>query len=181
MYSKDEAKEKKAYYLINKKKILAKRKVFRELNRKRVNEIANRSYHNRKEIVSLARKSKYWSNSEFRKEVNRHNRLVNRKWYSRNNKLVSEKRQKIKALVVHHYSNGKNECECCKVKELKFLAVDHVNNDGSKDRKKKGSGHPFYCWLIRNNFPNNPALQVLCFNCNWAKRYEGGCPHKLLV
>lgn len=180
MYSKKEAEQKKSYYLVNKKKITAQRKAYRELNRKRVNCIASRSYHNRKEIVSIARKSKYWGDEVFRKEVNRLNREVNKKWYAKNNKLVSEKRQEIKARVVNHYSKGKNCCACCGVQELKFLAIDHKLNDGSADRRKKGSGHPFYCWLIRNNFPSKPKLQVLCFNCNWAKRYESGCPHKLV-
>jgi hypothetical protein len=72
-------------------------------------------------------------------------------------------------------------CACCGETEFDFLSLDHVNNDGQDHRKSlslKGGGQ-FYVYLIKNGFPNDPPLQVACFNCNYGKRINGGiCPHK---
>lgn len=81
-----------------------------------------------------------------------------------------------------------NKCACCGMTGLPFLTLDHVNNDGNKDRlarrggKKSGRGEDRRTWynrLIREGFP--PHIQVLCWNCNMAKAHYGGgvCPHKL--
>jgi hypothetical protein len=69
-------------------------------------------------------------------------------------------------------------CQCCGEKELKFLAIDHINNDGNKHRKLIGmsGGIAFYRWLKRNKYP--PQFQVLCHNCNFAKGRWGRCPHQ---
>lgn len=70
-------------------------------------------------------------------------------------------------------------CACCGETEPAFLSIDHVNNDGYKQRKKgiQGSGGRIYRWLISNNFP--PGYQVLCMNCQHGKaRNNGVCPHK---
>jgi hypothetical protein len=68
---------------------------------------------------------------------------------------------------------GGYKCVCCGEKETKFLTLDHINEDGYKDRRW---GMGFYTWLIRNNFP--PIVQILCFNCNCGKSLNGGmCPH----
>ncbi len=83
------------------------------------------------------------------------------------------KRIRIEALV--HYSGGTPKCSCCSLTELEFLCLDHINNDGKEDRKKWGLGSRFYRMLKRENYP--PYLQVLCFNCNFAKSVYGECPH----
>ena len=77
---------------------------------------------------------------------------------------------------IEHYGG---KCVCCGEKELKFLVLDHVNNDGAKQRKEMVSknGWRFYRWLRLNNYPDRFKLQVLCANCNMAKAYFGGCPH----
>lgn len=79
----------------------------------------------------------------------------------------------IKKKVFNHYGN---RCNCCNESMKQFLAIDHINNDGAKHRKKIGSGYAFYLWLIRNNFPT--GFQTLCANCNWGKRVNNNiCPH----
>lgn len=85
-----------------------------------------------------------------------------------------------KILVMEHYArNGKIACACCGEDRLAFLTMDHIKNNGEGDRKKFGSGTGFYNYLIRNNFPEEFELQILCFNCNCGKRVNGGiCPHK---
>jgi hypothetical protein len=58
-------------------------------------------------------------------------------------------------------------CQCCGESEYRFLQIDHVNDDGAIDRQKNGK----QCERWKGK------LQVLCANCNWAKRY-GDCPHQ---
>lgn len=58
-----------------------------------------------------------------------------------------------------------------------FLTLDHVLNDGAKHRREIGAnGLGVYYWLRDNAFPS--GFQVLCWNCNLAKRILGVCPHQ---
>lgn len=84
--------------------------------------------------------------------------------------------ERVKA--IEHFGG---KCSCCGETELKFLVLDHVNNDGAKQRRQlvAKNGWRFYRWLRMNNYPNQFKLQVLCANCNTAKAYFGGCPHHL--
>lgn len=97
-------------------------------------------------------------------------------------KQVNKDREREKRLMVLRYYS-KSEipfCICCKEKEFKFLAIDHVNNDGAKHRKEMGTKKSrMVDWLIKNNFPS--GFQVLCHNCNMAKGFYGICPHKLFI
>lgn len=105
-----------------------------------------------------------------------------------NNKKRSE--LKLKTEVLSNYSDN-SSCECCGEDNMMFLTVDHVNNDGAEHRQKiigedynrtkRGdlSGRQFYAWLKKNNYPDDPKLQVLCYNCNCGKvANRGVCPHK---
>ena len=78
--------------------------------------------------------------------------------------------------VLNHYGA---KCNCCNEDQLGFLTIDHINNDGAKQRKELNYSH-IYPWIIRNHYPN--TLQILCMNCNWGKRWnKGECPHKQKV
>lgn len=86
------------------------------------------------------------------------------------------------ALILEVYNAyGGAQCACCGEAELKFLTLDHINNDGNKHRKeisgKTRDSRMVYYWLKRNGFP--PGYQILCYNCNCGKsRNKGICPHK---
>jgi hypothetical protein len=67
-------------------------------------------------------------------------------------------------------------CACCGETREVFLCLDHINNDGCTHRKAVGSPSNLYRWLKKNEYP--PIMQVLCYNCNNAKKY-GVCPHQL--
>lgn len=67
-------------------------------------------------------------------------------------------------------------CVCCNESENIFLTFDHINNDGAKHREDIRPGWSFYKWLEENSYPD--TIQILCFNCNWAK-HRGGCPHQV--
>jgi hypothetical protein len=82
-------------------------------------------------------------------------------------------RTKQKRMVIDHYSGGTNACMCCGETEPKFLALDHINNDGSEERGRLGSwlGSAFYYWLIKRGYPT--GYQVMCHNCNFSKAKHG--------
>lgn len=87
-------------------------------------------------------------------------------------------RDRVKETVYLAY--GGYRCNCCGETERTFLSIDHINNDGASHRRDHGhvTGEVMHRWLIRNNFPS--GFQVLCMNCQWGKRNNGGvCPHQV--
>ena len=86
---------------------------------------------------------------------------------------------KLKNDVLNAYGTV---CACCGEEDIRFLTVDHINNDGAAHRKSltgtnKAAGHNIYRWLRQNNYP--PGFQILCMNCNAGRHWNGGeCPHK---
>jgi UDP-2-acetamido-3-amino-2,3-dideoxy-glucuronate N-acetyltransferase len=78
-----------------------------------------------------------------------------------------------RAMALRHYSKGDPKCACCGEHRQEFLCFDHINGDGAAHRKVYKS--PLPGWLRRHNYP--ASFQVLCFNCNFAKRQNARCPH----
>lgn len=70
-----------------------------------------------------------------------------------------------KKKVIEAYGN---QCTECKEDRIERLTIDHKNNDGAEQRRqlKCSTGVRMYRWLIKNNYPQNLGLQVLCFNCS---------------
>lgn len=87
-------------------------------------------------------------------------------------------RRKLKNDVMTAYGS---RCVCCGEDDLRFLTLDHINSDGAEQRRKlKGhrgqAGIGFYTWVRQNDYPDD--LQLLCWNCNSGRHYNGGtCPH----
>ena len=66
------------------------------------------------------------------------------------------------------------DCQCCGESEDAFLTLDHIEGGGSAHRKElNGKVHQH---LRREGFP--PGYRILCWNCNWAYRLAGTCPHQ---
>lgn len=88
--------------------------------------------------------------------------------------------QTVKRQAFEAYSEGNPKCACCGELEFKFLALDHKNGGGNKERRALGitAGVRFYYWLKKSGYP--PGYQILCHNCNCAKSYYKICPHQLL-
>jgi hypothetical protein len=84
---------------------------------------------------------------------------------------------KIKLQAVEAYGG---QCECCAETMLEFLTIDHKNRDGKTHRRDGYGGGRFYQWLIREGFPQDLGLRVLCMNCNWAACWsdDNTCPHE---
>lgn len=104
----------------------------------------------------------------------------NREWYEKNSELAKQKSMarhrvlRLKALEMYS-DDGNPRCKCCGEKELKFLAIDHING-GGKQHLKEIRASNIYTWAKLNNYP--PGFQVLCHNCNLAKGFYGRCPHQ---
>jgi hypothetical protein len=80
-------------------------------------------------------------------------------------------RYKLRQDILDGY---RRKCACCGETEEAFLTIDHVNNNGAAHRRSV-KGENIYRSIRKNNYP--PEYQLLCMNCNWAKRV-GECPHK---
>jgi hypothetical protein len=97
------------------------------------------------------------------------NREAMRKW-RRNHP------EEHRAEVITHYGCDPPKCACCGESNIKFLTIDHINNDGNEMRKIHGVGYKFLKWLEKMNYPD--GFQILCMNCNWGKSQNNGvCPH----
>lgn len=103
-----------------------------------------------------------------RSAINRHGEL-------RHNVRSSDRKHfykvRIRALMIYGGC-----CACCGENNYQFLTFDHVNNDGFTERHTnyKSGGH-FAKSLTKG--PYRFDIQILCWNCNAAKAYHGGCPH----
>lgn len=86
-------------------------------------------------------------------------------------------RQNLRRDIYEHYGN---KCACCGESDVRFLSIDHVNNNGAEERRQSRSrftGVGICRHIQRNNYPTD--YQLLCFNCNFAKGIYGTCPHRL--
>jgi len=139
-----------------------------------------------------------WSTTEKGKEYRRRHAEYAKEWRARNREKFLETQRrcyhKARFEALQRYSSKAPKCACCGESELAFLCLDHVNGDGAEHRRKigmaqgtaaqvhnqgqkvnvGGNGLPY--WLKKNNWPE--GFQVLCYNCNSAKRVDGICPHQ---
>jgi hypothetical protein len=91
--------------------------------------------------------------------------------------VYSRKKDATKKLqVISHYSNDMMECACCGFSNYDALTKDHIEPRKKLGHSRNTSGGNLDMWLINNDFP--PGIQILCFNCNSAKRDRGFCPHQ---
>ena len=71
----------------------------------------------------------------------------------------------LKIDVLTHYGNGILRCVKCNETRLNCLTVDHINNDGYKDKHNSfRSGNSLYRKLKAGDYPE--GYQTLCMNCN---------------
>ena len=60
-------------------------------------------------------------------------------------------------------------CNVCGETEENFLTLDHIHNDGSQDRRRKGKSQVHTTWRDAIKNPDTEKYQILCWNCNCAK------------
>ena len=95
---------------------------------------------------------------------------------------LSKKYYEFKEEVFRHYSSSPPVCATCGETALNRLCLDHVNGGGREHLKSIGlynekhnkihTGSAFYCYLRRENYPQDPPLQVLCKECNKKKQIQ---------
>jgi hypothetical protein len=70
-----------------------------------------------------------------------------------------------------------NKCSCCGFDDIRFLTVDHKNPTIPDFNGKKFGCYQLWLWIV-NRAPDLSNYQLLCWNCNCAKRDYDCCPHK---
>ncbi len=79
----------------------------------------------------------------------------------------AERRRKQRQDLINEFGG---QCVRCGFSDWRALQFDHVNNDGSVDRRdKNGHNQTRLARLVR---ANPERFQLLCANCNQIKRYE---------
>lgn len=89
----------------------------------------------------------------------------------------AKSRLQLKYAVLAYYSSGEPRCAHCGETDLICLCIDHMEGKGNSHRRlisgnKAFGGSGMHYWLRNNDFPK--GFQVLCWNCNARKTYEGG-------
>lgn len=81
---------------------------------------------------------------------------------------MHERTKNLRFETIYWYSNGEMCCAKCGENHIEFLAIDHLNNNGTKERREhKGN---FMKRLVSSGFPE--GYQILCHNCNIIKDRE---------
>ena len=106
------------------------------------------------------------------------------KGHKRTPMAIKRRRQRrdTKEFVLSGYSRGKPKCVCCGFSNLGGLALDHIEG-----RKKMGHSREFGSddlrMVLKKEYKKTgkwpSGMQVLCHNCNGAKRESPECPHKM--
>lgn len=129
-----------------------------------------------------------WSKTEAGKERARKSAAYAREWRKNNRERFHETQrrayQKIRLEMLVRYGGDPPKCACCGEAQIVFLSLDHKNGNGSEHRRQiqrenngtaiGGNSLPY--WLKKHGWPE--GFQVLCYNCNFAKRTGEECPHK---
>lgn len=94
-------------------------------------------------------------------------------WYQKNSDTIIAHRTELhrvsKLECLQYYGGNPPSCAFCSESDSRFLALDHVKDDGISHRKTfRGSA---CVWARRNDFP--PIFQILCHNCNFLKAIVG--------
>lgn len=71
-------------------------------------------------------------------------------------------------------------CVCCGETEHAFLTLDHIQRDGAEHRRRRATAPGIWSELKQLGWPKD-KYQLLCMNCNWAKRMGDLCPHERVL
>lgn len=122
--------------------------------------------------------NKQFQNNRHGRICNECRRKVSNLWKKNNPTKAAEHTRRVnqsrKIKVLNYYClTDKLQCNKCGFKDTRALCLDHINNDGFRQRKIGITGTAMYLWVIKNNFPK--GFQVLCANCNLIKEIEFKC------
>ncbi len=117
-------------------------------------------------------------------EMKEYHRVASAQWYENNREQVNGHRRISEKELEMAYKNAiflayGGKCYCCGEDDIRFLTIDHINNDGKQHREEVGVGRTMTRWIIRNGFPDN--IRLACYGCNMARAHAGNngiCPHE---
>lgn len=119
----------------------------------------NKDYRKRPDWYSAYQKQWAAANSEYKARQNARAKLLHRT---------------NRELAIALYGGA---CNCCDEARYEFLAIDHINGGGTKERKERfPNSQSFYKYISKNYLPE--VYRILCHNCNSALGYYGFCPHQ---
>jgi hypothetical protein len=134
-------------------------------------------------MTSMDNKQKAWRKyyEKNKEELNRGRRGRARMAYEKTPDVFKDRAKKyryaLKYQTLSRYSkSGVPVCNICGFDDMRALCLDHINNDGNKDRVKimgknyAGSGSRFYVKLRQLGYPD--GYQTLCANCNLIKEIK---------
>lgn len=118
------------------------------------------------------RRLRYSSDPEARSRNNE----ASRRYRARNRGAIlarlREKHRERRVSLLERYGG---RCACCGEARTEFLAIDHVEGGGTRERNST-KPHEYYRRLLRSPVPL-PGYRVLCHNCNTSLGLYGYCPH----
>jgi hypothetical protein len=88
---------------------------------------------------------------------------------------MRETHRKHREFIIAAYGG---ECRCCTEDKIEFLEFDHINDDGSIQRKI--TGYNTTNWLYqdyRRTGRIREDIRIYCSNCHRAYTHWGYCPH----
>lgn len=123
-----------------------------------------------KDKVKAASKRDYTKNKDrWKRYYSEHPRHLNKVYWEMNKEKTRNWHRVNRHKVLMHYSKGTLVCGHCGFSDIRGLCLDHINDDGTEDRKMWGSGGRLYNNIIKNGYPSK--YQVLCANCNQIKEH----------
>lgn len=110
--------------------------------------------------------------NEWRKENREIANAISLKRYYKDPKkhhlLVDKARKKVRLETIMAYGG---KCVNCNIIDTDVLEIDHINNDGAKERKENLFGYNLCRKLKKEGYPKD-RYQLLCRNCNWKKELK---------
>lgn len=107
-------------------------------------------------------------------------------WNERNRAITPEQRairaakdgryrKALRAEVLLAYGG---KCDCCGEHRPEFLALDHRDGGGTKERKASAANTSTGMYRIARDEGFPIRFRLLCHNCNCARGWYGVCPHE---
>ena len=142
--------------------------------RKKINKRARERYAKNPEKVNKKKRANYRINPE--KEIAR-----GKRYRATHGPEMKQRILDLTIEVYSHYSKVISNsdvpvCACigCGIKNIEFLELDHINGRKSMNHGPSLKAEKLCRRLRRDGYP--PGIQILCSNCNHAKRDNEFCP-----
>lgn len=109
------------------------------------------------------------------REALREKRKVYLKNYRSSEKAKETRRAWLRELREQVLTKFGWSCACCGESKYEFLAIDHINGNGTKHIRSFKAPTSYLRWLLDHG--TRGEFRILCHNCNQARAHHGACPH----